>query len=212
MLVLEVGGTNVANASIMNGGFETGDLSFWTASPSGLVSAAMSRDKELEVGTWLPTEGSFFGLLEGGAAGVYTLLSQIFAAASGAQLSFDVFFDSNEVAGDTLFSDDGYVKLVNTGTLVEFPLYSQSNLTVGSGSNGWTNVMFVIPTAGNYRIEAGVRNGGDSAFSSPLGLDNVQLVDGSGAVPEAASLAVWSIGSFVALIWLRLGIRQRETA
>lgn len=93
----------VANAApLINGGFETGDLTGWTASPgaSGSVSVQSSVSALGNGpgdpgypggGDWLPTQGSFFGYVVAGEENAYTLLSQVFGASLGDTLSFDVF-------------------------------------------------------------------------------------------------------------------------
>jgi hypothetical protein len=195
-----------ACASISNGGFETGDLTSWAGTGNVTVQTSQAHlDNPLssgtDVGTWTPTEGTYFAyLLSGSGQGVYTLLSQSFAATAGDVLSFDTFFD----AGDYLpFNDDGYVNLIDTVNSITIPLYAHSVATVGNGGfDGWTNVTFPITLTSTYLIEAGVRNIADNGLESAVGLDNVQL-NATGAVPEAASLAVWSI----LLLSIAVGIR-----
>jgi hypothetical protein len=200
------------HAQILNGGFETGDLSFWTASGPGpvtVINSTAKLDGTSEVGVWNPTGGSYFAYLLASGEGLYTLLSQTFAANGGDILSFDIFFD----AGDYLpFNDDGYALLREVNTFAVYPLYAQSVASVGDyQSHGWFNVNFPIPVAGLYQLEAGVRNIGDSALASAVGLDRAGLNQHPDPLlPEAASVCIWGVGALVGLFaFSRTASRQQ---
>jgi hypothetical protein len=167
-----------AQASIINGSFETGDLTGWTASPAGLVSVVSSYD------TFTPVHGNFFALLEAGAGtGVYTTLSQTFSANAGDTILGWAFFQANDYMP---YNDDAYVRIVQ-GNLI---LFSSSVSAVGDyGFTPWTFFAYTFPSSGTFTIEAGVRNVEDNALSSVLGLDYVRLV----ATPEPSSLAAFSL-------------------
>lgn len=183
-------GATVIHPGLSNPGFELGDLTDWTTSLTtgtvAVVASALSLDGVGYDGfdTWLPREGGKFALIRGGTAGVYQKLSTTFAAAAGDRVVFNVFFDTNETGVKLpLYNDDGYAKLVNTTTLAETTLFASSVATLPfRGNSGWTSVDFIIPAAGNYRLEFGVRNVTDSAFIPQLGVDFM-------AIPLKASIA-----------------------
>jgi hypothetical protein len=157
-----------SQAGFVNGGFETGNLTGWTATSN--VSVVTTTPHVGDSGTWTPTEGNYFARLQAGlGAGVYTMLSQSFTANVGDTLKFDVYFDGNDSG---TFNDDGYV-LIRDPSVV---LYAKSvSPTIGFGFDGWTSISFTFLSANTYVLEAGVRNVGDNLLSSELGLDNVRL-------------------------------------
>lgn len=87
---------STVNADLSNGGFETTDLTGWTA--TGTVQAVtfeMSRDFIFPIAPdWTPTEGSYFAsLLSTGWAGDTAMLSRTFTTPEdGWVLEFDYFF------------------------------------------------------------------------------------------------------------------------
>lgn len=185
-----------ARGQIVNGGFETGDLSGWTASSfrvfavGGAPNQGIPGPGDPPFG-WAPSQGSTFAwLLSGESPGVYTTLSQTFGATAGDVLSFDTYFD----AGDFLpYNDNGYVRLVNLGDNSSVALYAKSVADVGDfGGDGWRSLSHVISADGTYTLEAGVTEGLDFQHHSALGLDNVALV------PEPASLVLCLVGGLVA--------------
>lgn len=193
-----------ATAAIVNGGFEAGDLTGWTFVDRS-ARVATTALKLGEGGEWSPAEGDYFAILETGneLAGVYRLLSQSFSVLAGQTLSLYAFFD----AGDYLpFNDDGYVKLIDTGTGIPTTLYAKSVLDVGNaGSHGWQHLTYTFSSSGNYQIEAGVRNVEDSDVASWIGLDGVSLSDVLEPVsaPEPATLAIWGTLGALGLIATR---------
>jgi len=176
-----------SRAQIINGSFETGDLTGWTASSFRVFAVGSASPLGIpgpgDPGTWVPSQGSTFGwLFSGDFPGVYTTLSQTFSASAGDQLTFDTFFD----AGDSLpYNDNGYVRLVNVADESDVMLYAKSVADVGNfGGDGWRSLSYVIPVDGMYRLEAGVTEGLDFQHHSAIGLDNVALV------PEPSVLAL----------------------
>src|SRR5947199_6490286 len=90
-LLLLAGWAGGARADLINGGFETGDLTGWGASP-GLVSVRSSVSKPGEPGSYGPVEGSHFAYLSADAGPHSPVLSQLITAAAGDVLRFSVFF------------------------------------------------------------------------------------------------------------------------
>ena len=99
----------------------------------------------------------------------------MFTAAAGDHLVFSVFLDTSDERYYLPFgiNDDGYAKLVNTVTLAETTLFAASVSTLPNrGNTGWVSINYVIPAAGTYRLEFGVRNVGDAAGSVIMGVDS----------------------------------------
>lgn len=184
-----------ARAQIINGGFETGDLTGWTPSSFRVFAVGGAANQGIPgpgdpPSGWAPSQGATFGwLFSGEFPGVYTTLSQTFAAGAGNVLSFDVYFD----AGDSLpYNDNGYVRLVNLDDSSSVTLYAKSVADVGNfGGDGWRSVSHVISADGTYLLEAGVTEGVDFQHHSAVGLDNVTLV------PEPTSLALFLLGGLI---------------
>jgi len=77
------------------------------------------------------------------------------------------------------------------------PLGSSSGAcyAAGCGYTGWINSSFSIPSAGNYYVQFGVTNWGDTAFNTGLAISGATIggttIDD---LPEPASLALFGIG------------------
>ena len=197
--MLSSAGASVIHPGLSNPGFELGDLSDWSATvtgPYGGVGVFASTPTLDGAGfdgflTWAPVEGGHFAVLRGGVANTYQKLSTLLTAAAGDHLVFSVFLDTTEdryyLPG---YNDDGYAKLINTATLAEITLFAASVSSLPNrGNTGWVSVDYVIPAAGSYRLEFGVRNVTDSAGSVIMGVDSL-TVPATGAPFTAALTSV----------------------
>lgn len=165
-----------ANAAIVNGSFETGDMTGWSG---GFASTN-------EYG-YTPTDGSYLASTYAGCGdGVYCTISQTFTTLGGL-FSGDAAF----LAHDYLpYNDDAFVSISDGPT----QLFFSSIGAVGDyGSSGWVHFTHTL-AAGTYTVTAGVRNNGDNGFSSQILVDNFS--DGSAAVPEPAAWALMLTGFF----------------
>lgn len=179
-----------ADASVLhpggcNPGFELGNLTDWSVTvtgPYGGVGVFTSTPTLDGLGfdgfvTWAPVEGGHFAVLRGGVADIYQKLSTLLTAAAGDHLVFSVFLDTDD---ERYYlparNDDGYAKLVNTATLAETTLFAASVSSLPNrGNTGWVSIDYVIPAAGSYRLEFGVRNLTVAAGSVIMGVDSLTV-------------------------------------
>src|SRR5215208_4016099 len=189
-LVLAASGNSaVAASSLVNGNFETGNLTGWTVDTTasgGTASAVASYDYcsaegALEgdgcgvIGTMNPKEGSYFALLTPGTVSEDTKISQPFGASNGDKVSGWAFFRT----GDYLPYDDKAQVVIksDSGTTVAAP-FEESVSSVGqNGNSGWKYWEYTfsgLTGTGQFRIEARIHNTGDSGGTSAIGLDGVK--------------------------------------
>ncbi|WP_052761171.1 NF038132 family protein [Sedimenticola thiotaurini] len=71
----------------------------------------------------------------------------------------------------------------------------------GCGYSGWVQSLYTIPNAGNYILEFGVINWGDTAYNTGMAFDGITIAgtsiedpSGDGTVPAPATLALFAIG------------------
>lgn len=178
-------GASVIHPGLSNPGFELGSFTDWSVTvtgPYGGVGVFTSTPTLDGAGfdgflTWAPVEGGRFAVLRGGVEDIYQKLSTLFTAAAGDHLVFSVFLDTDD---ERYFlparNDDGYAKLVNTATLVETTLFAASVASLPNrGNTGWVGINYVIPAAGSYRLEFGVRNVTVAAGSVIMGVDSLTV-------------------------------------
>jgi hypothetical protein len=202
--------TGSAQAGLINGSFETGDLTGWTAVvPSGASASVVISHTDTTwpggvppvvpgVTSWGPTDGSAFALVKTDGPGSLTQLYQSFYASAGASILLDYFWDSqdympfDDMATGTLLAGMG------TGGPVVTTLFSESIATDPGNHYGtpWTSVSYTFPASGVYTLLITNTNGLDSILDSYVGLDNVSVTPAPGAI------LLGSIGAGL-VSWLR---------
>ncbi len=192
-----------AQADLVNGSFETTDLTGWsTVTPAGSSVTVVTSHADITwpsgvspvvqgTTSWAPTDGSYFALVKTDGPGSVTKLYQTFTVGAGYTLSFDYFWDSQDYAP---FDDTGTGQLLSgagTGGSVVTTLFSHNiGATVaGSGTDPgnhygtpWISVSYDILTAGTYTVLITNQNALDSVLDSYVGVDNFQVVPVPGAI------------------------------
>lgn len=190
-----------ATAALLNGSFESGDLSSWTLTgPGSVVTTSTASDGTV----YSAVEGSYFAQLNGSSANVYTTLNQAFSLASAGTISGFANYLAFDYAP---YADDAFVSIIdNLSSTVIF--YADVHSVGNYGDTGWTAFNASL-NAGSYTLSAGVRNTGDGSNSPRLLLDNVSLDSPTTAVPEPTTWALMIAGFGGAGAMLR---RRRTTA
>jgi hypothetical protein len=201
-LVLEASGnTAQAASSVVNGNFETGDLSGWTVDTTAsgaAASAVASYDYSYQVScnggdgvpcydiyTMLPHEGSYFALLTTGdqQSKATSIISPPFEASNGDKVSGWAFFATHQnlYNPDTGANNDKAQVVITSvsGTTVTTP-FEQSVSSVGqyfknTGWRYWEHTFSGLTGPSQFQIEAQVQNNSQAcARCSVMGLDDVK--------------------------------------
>lgn len=189
-LAITLSGASQA-ASLVNAGFESGDLTGWNYS-AGYVDVVTEADDAL-IGSifgehFTAPEGGYFAKLTAGPVdGDYTLLFQPFTLTVKSRISVNAAFLAFDYDD---YNDDAYVRVVNLNTNEVF--FTSSVAAVGNqGHTSWDTFTSGGLEAGDYVLEAGVRNIGapDAEYSSQLLIDNVAV-----SVPEPGVWAMLVLG------------------
>jgi hypothetical protein len=199
-------------AGVINGDFETGDLTGWTLAGFGQAIGA-------GVGI-TPTQGSYQGYIEttgnltdtapvvaaslgisGPAIAAFgagtpvngTAISQDVTVSAGDTVSFDWNFVTAELSEPPTYNDFGFFTISG----LAFLLASRNSSTYNTvsppagyeGQTGWATQSYTFPSAGTYTIGFGVFNVGDAGYDSALLLDSVVI-----PTPEPPSIVLLALG------------------
>jgi hypothetical protein len=191
-LVVASSGNNsaVAASSLVNGNFETGDLTGWSVdTTNGGAARALSSYSYFSCGEdwWCghvrfmgPKEGSYFALLQTGKESEDTIISQPFEASNGDKVSGWVFLYNNfwpEYQYPPYSEDKGQVVIKNdSGTTLATP-FEQSVISGGYPYwEYWEYTFSGLTGTDTFQVEARVQRSPSSSSGtfSHMGLDDVK--------------------------------------
>jgi hypothetical protein len=152
--------------AIVNGGFETGDLTGWTTGGNGSVSVVTTN----------PYEGNYCALMQTGGSGEM-MWSQLFNASANEVISFAWRGVGDAGPGYTNAFANIYGPYIYGGVT----LYDETDLPP---SSAWQVYSYEVPTTGSYSVL--FDTGGDSTVQ--FYFDDVQVT------PEPASVGLLAVG------------------
>ena len=227
-----MGGPQPVYAVIVNGGFESGDVTGWSAGgdvsvetaafgtgptegtyQAKLTSGAFSVSaSDLETFLGLAS-GTLNGLSPSGQAAVEgSGIMQTFSANAGDVLSFDWNFLTNEIADGSGINDFAFASLGAPFVLADtFTLARASSSVDFADETGFQTSLFTLPSSGLYTLKLGVVDVEDRSVDSGLLVDRVSLrsSDPGPVIPEPTSLLLVGLGGLGAGL-LRMRRRRRR--
>jgi hypothetical protein len=196
-------GASPSQAAVMNGTFETGDLSGWTtqgntSNVNGQAFLSADGDSDTSIEQFLGLSAGTLDALNGSNATNGSAIKQTITANAGDVLSFDWLFQS----GDYLpYNDFSFFSVSSVASKLA------DIMEVGTYGQKSSQTSYTFQNAGSYTIGFGVFNALDTYASSTITVDNVKLTS-TKSVPEPASiigiLAVGAMGATSALKRKRL--------
>ena len=190
-----------AHGALVNAGFETGDLTGWTATydlsyyndPPWLGSLVY-------VGASEPYSGTDYAVLEAGASeGATTILSQTFFLHAGETINGAVEFAP--------FVSSWNYRDYASVTINGVPLFSAEDGDLSTASLfEWTPYSFTAPSADWYTLTASISTG-NSSSGGVLLFDAVEPAPSASAAPEPSTWVMMLLG-FAGLgyaTWRRAG-------
>lgn len=184
-LTLMLAHTAVARGGLVNEGFETGDLTGWTAVLNG-GSATVITDHIGDLGVlYHPPERNYQLKIMGGGANVWQTVSQSVSLTAGQKLEGYAAFDWHDYAP---FYDETRVRILDSGLSELAVPYSHDGVGLPNYADHdveyWS---WIAPADGLYILEYSARNTLDGALTS------VALFDS--AIPEPTTLVLALLGA-----------------
>jgi Bacterial Ig-like domain len=205
IVVVASGNSAAAASSLVNGNFETGNLTGWTVDTTasggdaGAVTSYCPYYQEPctgQSGGVFPKEGSYFALLQPSGAftseGVFedAIISQSFEASNGDRVSGWAFFRAEDwTAGEGCYAGLPYcgwnavwgqvVITSDSGTTVATPFQQGYSRQTAGGDSGWVyweHTFTDLTGEGSFQLEARTRD--NYSMDSHIGLDDVKMTTG----------------------------------
>ena len=188
LLVALVFGTT-AQATVVNGGFETGTLAGWTATvPTGATADVLTTFNS-GFGIINPFAGNQMAHLKTDGPGNIVSITQTVSMGVGDVLKGWVNWFDQELAGNQpAFFDDEVEVFVTDSSAVTTILFNDSHAGNTNIINGWEAWSFTAAAFDTYTLSFTIKNVGDGIFDSHAFLDGVTLL------PEPGSLVLMGIG------------------
>ena len=225
LLVCAASVSSGAVINLSNQGFESGNLSGWTATGSVTASGAtvIGQWTVTPAGSymaWLdsndifvPDLETFFGLSAG------TLSSGLPSPLGSPTNGAGIYQDFTGNAGDTVtmywayvardyesFNDPAFAVIRGPGGLQQVTVLASiysGGITVGDfGATGWHAFTYVLPLTGSYRLGFGVVNTWDEGLDGALFLDNAAGSLSGSQIPEPGTFFLFAAG-LAAAVFLR---------
>lgn len=212
-----------ATASLINAGFENGNLNDWNTVGSIVASQSIANFQTENyggIGAVNTYEGSYMAQLSAGSIAVSTLASMMgiteatLEAGNGGANATDgsmLYQSTTANAGDTFtfnwnFVEEDYIpyddwafygiQFENEATeIFKFASLGETGPGADATINGWESLTIDLSQTGQYKFYFGIVNVGDTNLDSTLFIDGIS---GTGSlatsVPEPSSMALLGLG------------------
>lgn len=192
-LVFCVGTGANASTPLLNGSFETRDLSGWLRQAC-MWCTSVGAPPWIMASPYPAVDGSSYLAVAGYSDDAWQEVTQSFTMESGSRISGYAAFVWLDY---TIFMDGARVQVLDaTGNVVATPFYEDGEGKPFEYRGSWTAWSFTAPTSGIYTLALGSRNTRDGTNWS-LGLfDAISVTDAPlvSPVPEPGSLLLGTLG------------------
>lgn len=177
-MFLIAGVVSTTQAQLVNGGFETGDLTGWNAS---IPAGGWINVVGVGVAGYAAVEGNFYANMKTDGPGSFTTLGQPFNAVNNQTISgWAYFYDQEFAQGQPCnFADRMSVDIWAPGpVLVANVFFSGHCQPFQNGTTPWTFWTYQFDgtePAGPYAVVGRITNIGDSIVDSTSGMDGLEL-------------------------------------